>query len=128
MGQIEKEAKQFLMSAHILVGGQRHKDYGDKVDNHKNIAKLWSAYKDTEITAHDVAIMMCLLKIARTKLGDISEDTYIDMAAYGAIAGEIKFKEPKEESEGERRGKETWEYVKQLNKKLKKEEREKNNR
>ena len=107
---------QFLNKASSLVKGQRHKDYGDKVDNHKNIAKLWSAYKDTEITAHDVAIMMCLLKVARTKLGEVSEDTYIDMSAYGAIAGEIKFKEPKEESEGERRGSETAEYIKKLNK------------
>ena len=58
-----------------------------------NIAKLWSAYTDTDIDAHDVAIMMSLLKIARTKLGAVSKDTYIDMSAYGAIAGEIKFKE-----------------------------------
>ena len=94
---MERVAKSFLMNAHILVSGERHKDYGDKVDNHKNIAKLWSAYKDVEITAHDVAIMMCLLKIARTKLGDVSEDTYIDMAAYGAIAGEIKFREENNE-------------------------------
>ncbi len=61
-------------------------------------------------------IMMCLLKIARTKLGDVSVDTYVDMAAYGAIAGEIKFKEPREESEGEKRGRITKEYVKSLNK------------
>ena len=38
------------------------------------------------------------------------------MAAYGAIAGEIKFKEPKEESEGERRGRVTLERIKELNK------------
>ena len=114
---------QFLNKASSLVKGQRHKDYGDKTDNHKNIARLWSAYLDVDITAHDVSIMMCLLKIARTKLGEISEDTYLDMAAYGAIAGEIKFKEPKEESEGERRGRETAEYIKKLNE----EEYEKNN-
>ena len=88
-----KEAKQLLMSAHILVSGQRHKDYGDKVENHTNIAKLWSAYKDVEITPHDVAIMMCLLKIARTKLGAVSEDTYVDGSAYMAIAGECKLNE-----------------------------------
>ena len=86
------KTKELLTTAIDLVGGDRHKDYGDKVDNHKNIAKLWSAYKDVDITAHDVAIMMCLLKVARTKLGDVSEDTYIDMSAYSAIAGEIKFK------------------------------------
>ena len=93
----EMTTKNFLVKAEGLVAGDRHKDYGDKTDNHKNIAKLWSAYKDIEITAHDVALMMGLLKVARTKLGDVSEDTYIDMAAYGAIAGEIKFKEKNEE-------------------------------
>ena len=94
---MEKTTKNFLVKAEGLVAGPRHTDYGDKTDNHKNIAKLWSAYLDEKVEAHDVAIMMCLLKIARTKLGDVSEDTYIDMAAYGAIAGEIKFKEKHEE-------------------------------
>ena len=109
------KTKDLLTKAHTLVSGDREKDYGDKVKNHINIAKLWSAYLDTPIEAHDVAILMTLLKVARTKLGQVSEDTYIDMSAYSAIAGEIKFKEPKKESEGERRGKETWEHVKTLN-------------
>lgn len=90
-----KDTKKLLETAISLVGGDRHKDYGDKCDNHNNIAKLWSAYKDVEITAHDVAIMMCLLKVARTKLGRTTDDTYVDMSAYGAIAGEIKLREDK---------------------------------
>ena len=114
--------KEILKEADKLIAGDRHKDYGDKIKNHNNISKLWSAYKDVEITAHDVAVMMVLLKIARTKLGEVSKDTYIDMSAYGAIAGEIKFKEPEEESEGERRGRMTLEYVKKFNKDLKKNE------
>ena len=85
--------KECLSQAITLSANDRQKDYGDKVDNHNNIARLWSAYLDTDIKAHDVAIMMALLKMARTKLGAVSKDTYIDMAAYGAIAGEIKFKE-----------------------------------
>ena len=84
---------QILNRANVLVKGQRHTDYGEKTKNHKNIAKLWAAYLDVPVEAHDVALMMSLLKIARTKLGDVSEDTYIDMSAYSAIAGEIKFKE-----------------------------------
>ena len=87
------ETYKFLSEAIRLSGTDRQKDYGDKVENHNNIAKLWSAYKDVEITAHDVAIMIALLKVARTKIGSVSKDTYIDMSAYGAIAGEIKFKE-----------------------------------
>ena len=111
------KTKELLTKAHTLVSGDREKDYGDKVKNHNNIAKLWSAYLDAPITAHDVAILMTLLKVARTKLGQVSEDTYIDMSAYGAIAGEIKFKEPSKESEGERRGRETLEHIKKINKK-----------
>ena len=90
-----KITKEFLSEASRLVGVDREKDYGDKVENHNNIARLWSAYLDVKVEAHDVAIMMALLKMARTKLGKVSKDTYIDMAAYSAIAGEIKFKENK---------------------------------
>ena len=84
--------KEILSEATRLVGTDRQKDYGDKVENHNNIAKLWSAYLDVKIEAHDVAIMMALLKIARTKLGAVSKDTYIDMSAYSAIPGEIKWR------------------------------------
>ena len=116
------KTKDFLSEASRLAGTDRQTDYGDKTENHNNIARLWSAYLNVKIEAHDVSIMMVLLKIARTKLGAVSKDTYIDMAAYGAIAGEIKFKEPKEESEGERRGRETLEHIKKINKKNKKKE------
>ena len=85
--------KEILSEATRLVGTDRQKDYGDKVENHDNIARLWSAYLGIKIEAHDVALMMVLLKMARTKLGEVSKDTYIDMSAYSAIAGEIKFKE-----------------------------------
>ena len=87
------KSDQILNRASILVKGQRQTDYGDKTENHKNIAKLWTAYLDVPLEAHDVAILMVLLKIARTKVGVVSEDTYIDMSAYSSIAGEIKFKE-----------------------------------
>ena len=117
-----EKTKEFLEKASTLVAGDRENDYGNKIENHNNIAKLWSAYLDVKIEAHDVAIMMALLKVARTKLGVVSEDTYIDMSAYSAIAGEIKFKEPEEESRGERRGRETLAYIKKLNKKTQGEE------
>ena len=83
--------KEFLSEASRLSGTDRQKDYGDKTNNHNNIARLWSAYLDIKIEAHDVALMMALLKMARTKLGAVSKDTYIDMSAYSSIAGEIKF-------------------------------------
>ena len=98
------KTKDFLEEATKLASGQRQIDYGDKTENHKNIAILWSAYLGHTITPHDVAILMCLLKVARTKLGAISKDTYMDMAAYSAIAGEIKFKEQKKNQRGKEEG------------------------
>ena len=82
-----------LEIAKQLISGPRSKTYGDKVINHGNIAKLWSAYIDKELTAHDAAVMLALLKVARTKFGNPTEDTYIDAAAYMAIANECKFEE-----------------------------------
>ncbi len=85
-----KNANELLSVADNLVAGDRAEEYGDKKVMHTNIARLWSAYLETEITAHDVALMMTLLKLARTKAGITSDDTYIDMAAYSAIAGELR--------------------------------------
>lgn len=73
-----------------IVSGDREKTHGDKVENHANIAALWTAYKGFEITAHDVALMMALLKIARTKAGDSNPDDYVDGAGYMACAAEIR--------------------------------------
>ena len=42
-----------------------------------------------ELSLKDVALMMALLKIARTKLGEHNKDDYVDLVGYGAIAGEI---------------------------------------
>ena len=76
------KTEQALQLAKELIAGPRAKTYGDKIRNHCNIAKLWTAYLDKEITAHDAAVMMALLKVARTKFGDPTEDTYDDALAY----------------------------------------------
>tara|TARA_B100001063_G_scaffold234546_1_gene252129 strand:- start:2435 stop:2704 length:270 start_codon:yes stop_codon:yes gene_type:complete len=85
-----KNANELLNIADELISGDRAREYGDKEVMHNNIARLWSAFLNVSITGHDVALMMTLLKMARTKAGKVTEDTYIDMAAYSAIAGELK--------------------------------------
>ena len=112
---------ELLKEAKKLVEKDRHEDYGDKLKNHQNIAKLWSAFLDVEISAHDVAICMGLVKIARLKHAH-KKDSYLDLAAYAAIAGEIEERTDRHQSfetEGERRGRITEEYVKSLNKEKK---------
>ena len=67
----------------------RELTHGECVENNKNIAELWSAYLGVPLTADEVALMMVLLKIARTKSNTKVEDHFVDMAGYAAIAGEI---------------------------------------
>ena len=85
----EMISKELLDEAKKLIGGDRQKDYGDKVKNHQNIADLWSVFLEKKITAHDVAICMALVKVARL-MNQHKKDSYIDMAAYAVIAGEIE--------------------------------------
>ena len=78
-----------LNIASQLVNNDRNDQHGDMTTNHINIAKLWSAYKGVEFTAHEVAVMMALLKIARTKIGKVNPDDYVDACGYLGIAGEV---------------------------------------
>jgi len=83
------KTSQILQTAEKLVSIDRSKTHGDKKVNHQNIASLWSAYLDYPLTAKDVAILMVLLKLARTKAGNHNDDDYIDACGYSAIAGEL---------------------------------------
>jgi hypothetical protein len=78
-----------LDKAKQCVCGQRENEYGSPEDNFLTIAKLWSAYKDVDFSANDVAMMMALLKIARIRTGTVTEDSFVDLAGYAACGAEI---------------------------------------
>ena len=86
--KISKRAE-ILHEAEHCICGQREQDYGSPEDNFGIIAKLWSDYTGTLITSLDVAMMMCLLKIARIKNGGGTGDSFVDLAGYAACGGEI---------------------------------------
>jgi len=88
-------AKDICEKAAHLVSGDRARTHGDKVRNHQNIALLWSAYLGVPITPLQVALMMALVKVARTKLGEYNEDNYVDLAGYAGVAGEIAERVPR---------------------------------
>lgn len=48
-----------------------------------------TAYLGVQITPVEVATMMVLLKIARTRTGAPNIDCWVDAAGYAALAGEI---------------------------------------
>jgi Domain of unknown function (DUF6378) len=72
-----------------LVGGDRARQHGDMLATHTNIAALWSAFLGVPVTARDVALLLVLLKVARTKTGAFNPDDYVDAAGYAGIAAEV---------------------------------------
>ena len=81
--------KEILDAAKKCVCGEREEQYGSPENNFQVIADLWSAYKRTNFSAIDVSMMMALLKIARIRSGNGSEDSFVDLAGYAACGGEI---------------------------------------
>lgn len=79
-----------LREAERLIVGYRAEDYGDARVNHNRIAALWRAYLEVgkQITAADVAVMMLLLKVARTQHTP-KRDSFVDMIGYAALAAEM---------------------------------------
>ena len=90
--------EEILQQAIDLTMGDRNEQNGDPLENHQRIAKIWSVILNQEIAPYQVALCMAGLKLARLAFNPL-EDSFIDGAAYLAIAGEIVNKgEANEES------------------------------
>ena len=77
-----------LETAAELINGDRERDYGTPAENFGRIAAGWSVILDQDVSAEQVALCMAWLKIARLVNGP-HEDSYVDAAAYMALAGEL---------------------------------------
>jgi len=78
-----------LETANKLITQDRAKECGTAHANFTCIAALWSAYLAITIKPHEVAIMMNLLKVARTVNSPQKQDSYDDMCGYSALAAEL---------------------------------------
>lgn len=78
-----------LEEANKLTTGDRLKSYGSPYKNHADIAVGWSVILGKQVTPAEVALCMAWLKIARTVKDPTLIDSYVDGAAYMAIAGEL---------------------------------------
>ena len=92
------KAHEIAERAASLVSGERNHVHGEAGQNHKNIAAFWNAYLAARFIAHnkppilqaqDVAVMMVMLKAARTTFGAHNLDDYVDMVGYASIAGDL---------------------------------------
>lgn len=79
-----------LDTAKEIVTGARQTTYGTPEDSFSTIAGLWGSYLGVNVSPSDVAMLMVLLKVARSK-GDAGyADNYVDIAGYAACAGELR--------------------------------------
>ena len=72
-----------------MIVDERGKFYGDPRVNLDRIAGLWTAYLGHPVTAHDVAQMMVLTKISRSKVSRL-DDNYTDAIGYTEIARDLR--------------------------------------
>ena len=72
-----------------IVMGARQENYGSPESNFQKIADYWSLYLEVDVEAHDVALMMVLMKLARLQNKADHEDSWIDIAGYAANGCEI---------------------------------------
>ena len=81
---------EILEEAARLIGrdGDRERDYGTPQENFRRIAAGWSVLLEKDVSAEQVALCMAWLKLARLVHGP-HLDSYIDSAAYMALAGEL---------------------------------------
>lgn len=77
-----------LQEAEALINGPREYHYGTPRDNFQRIALGWSVLLDADVSPEQVALCMAWLKMARLVNGP-HEDSYVDGAAYLALAGEL---------------------------------------
>lgn len=69
---------------------QRAVSYGDGDENLTRISRLWSGYLGVDVTVHDVAWLMVLLKASRSRQDPLNDDNYIDGIGYLRLAERFK--------------------------------------
>ena len=78
-----------LDTAKNLVNGPRAEDYGDAYENHERVAQLWSTILGQDVSVSQVYQCLTALKLARLIVTPTHQDSWIDIAGYASLGGEI---------------------------------------
>jgi len=93
--------QEFLETVKHFVCKDRNVTHGDAEDNFRVIATLWETYLNNtppqNLNSTDVAIMMCLFKVARLMANPKNMENWHDLAGYAACGGGIVMKKLEEE-------------------------------
>ena len=70
-----------LEEANKLVHCERNADYGHPLDDFSKTAKMWSAILGIDVTAEQVGLCMCCVKLSR-QVNKPKLDNLVDLAGY----------------------------------------------
>ena len=94
---------EFLETVRNFVCKDRNVTHGDAEDNFRVISTLWETYLNNtppqSLNSTDVAIMMCLFKVARLMANPKNMENWHDLAGYAACGGGIVMKKLEEEKQ-----------------------------
>ena len=80
---------EILDKAADLITARRDEMYGDPRTNHQRIADLWSVILGVQVDADEVILCMIAVKMSRLIKTPEHEDSWVDIAGYAALGGEI---------------------------------------
>lgn len=80
---------EILSTASKLITGQRQSDYGTPAENFARVARLWEVVLGIEVTPAQVALCLGQLKVARLIKSPDHLDSWVDLAGYTGLGGEL---------------------------------------
>lgn len=99
-----------LQKASELVTGDRDKEYGDAFTNFNDIAQGWALILKKQVTREDVALCMAWVKMARLAKNPSHQDSWVDMAGYAGLGGEIGSMDAKTKLDTVRHNETDWQF------------------
>lgn len=85
----QQPREQVLTTAASLICGDRQASYGDATESFARLARLWTEVLGTAVTPEQVALCLVQLKVSRLVVSPTHEDSWVDIAGYAALGGEI---------------------------------------
>ncbi len=79
-----------LLAHAAAVVRDRRRTYGEPLDLFERVAVRWSQHLGTKVTATQVALCLCDLKLARLTVDPRHLDSMIDAAGYIACLREVQ--------------------------------------
>jgi hypothetical protein len=82
------EPRSILLEADNIVNGDRQAAYGHPLDDFSKTAKIWEVILNAPVTAEQVGLCMCGVKISR-ELNTHSRDNLVDLAGYAGTIEKV---------------------------------------